>query len=102
MKQTKRLLSVLLAFVLVLGLLPMSALEPKAASTGKMMDCGIAGIEMLNGYYLANGASAGTTTKPASGGYAYYNDHVLTLNNFRYSGMGALDWRDVSCAICRG
>ena len=52
MKEMKRILSLVLCFVMVVGLLPMSALEPKAASTGKMMDCGIAGIEMLNGYYL--------------------------------------------------
>ena len=47
----------------------------------------IGDVEMTNGTYLANGASKTTTSKP-SGGYAYYKDGVLTLNNFKYEGAG--------------
>ncbi|MBE6786224.1 MAG: hypothetical protein E7538_08355 [Ruminococcaceae bacterium] len=41
----------------------------------------LGGVTMKDGDYLALGASAVTTTKP-SGGYAYYKDGVLTLNNY--------------------
>jgi len=41
----------------------------------------IGDITLKDGDYLANNATAVTTTKP-SGGYAYYKDGVLTLNNF--------------------
>ena len=47
----------------------------------------IGDVKMTNGTYLANGASKTTTSKP-SGGYAYYKDGVLTLNNFKYEGAG--------------
>ena len=48
----------------------------------------VAGVEMNDGDYLANGASAVTTAAPTEGGYAYLNDGVLTLNNFVYEGEG--------------
>lgn len=41
----------------------------------------IGDITLKDGDYLANNATAVTTSKP-SGGYAYYKDGVLTLNNF--------------------
>ena len=44
----------------------------------------IAGISMTSGTYLANWGTAAQTTQP-SGGYAYYNNGVLTLNNFVHS-----------------
>ena len=47
----------------------------------------IGDVKMTNGTYLANGATKTTTSKP-SGGYAYYKDGVLTLNNFKYEGAG--------------
>ena len=43
------------------------------------------GVEMYDGNYLANGATKTTTTKP-SGGYAYYKNGVLTLDNYKYEG----------------
>ncbi len=50
-------------------------------------DVYVGGVGMFDGDYLAVGATATTTTKP-SGGYAYYNDGVLTLNNYSYEGYG--------------
>lgn len=47
----------------------------------------IGDVKMTNGTYLANGATKTTTSKP-SGGYAYYKDGVLTINNFKYEGAG--------------
>jgi len=44
----------------------------------------VGNVPMKNGDYLANGANATTKEKPASGGYAYYNDGVLTLHDFRF------------------
>jgi len=47
----------------------------------------VGGVAMYDGDYLAVGATATQTTKP-SGGYAYYNDGTLTLNNYSYEGKG--------------
>ncbi|MBQ8897243.1 MAG: cell wall-binding repeat-containing protein [Clostridia bacterium] len=47
----------------------------------------VGGVFMPNGTYLANGATSTTTVKP-SGGYAYYKDGTLTLNNYKYEGVG--------------
>ena len=47
----------------------------------------VGGVGMNDGDYLAVGATATQTTKP-SGGYAYYKDGVLTLNNYSYEGKG--------------
>ena len=46
------------------------------------------GVELRSGYYLASGNSANTPTlvKPSSGDYAYYEDGVLTLCDYEYSG----------------
>ena len=42
---------------------------------------------MVSGDYLASGATETTTTQP-EGGYAYYNEGVLTLHNYSYEGPG--------------
>ncbi|MBR6594733.1 MAG: carbohydrate-binding domain-containing protein [Clostridia bacterium] len=47
----------------------------------------VGGVGMYDGDYLAVGATKTQTTKP-SGGYAYYKDGVLTLNNYSYEGVG--------------
>ena len=47
----------------------------------------VGGVAMYDGDYLAVGATATQTTKP-SGGYAYYEDGTLTLNNYSYEGKG--------------
>ena len=49
-----------------------------------------------NGEYLDNAGNV-TTTAPA-GGYAYYKDGVLTLNEFTYSGDG-LRYEGINCLI---
>lgn len=49
----------------------------------------VGGIKLSGGKYLAVGADTPTATKPA-GGYAYYKDGVLTLNNYTYTGEGYL------------
>ena len=50
-------------------------------------DIWVGGVGMNDGDYLASGASATTSTKPA-GGYAYYNERVLTLSDYEFSGSG--------------
>lgn len=47
----------------------------------------VGGVELNNGEYLASGASAPSAEKP-DGGYAYYKDGVLTLNEYTYTGEG--------------
>ena len=48
----------------------------------------VGGVGMFDGDYLPNGATETTKQKPLVGGYAYYKDGVLTLNNFTYAGAG--------------
>ena len=50
-------------------------------------DVYVGGVGMSDGDYLAVGATATQTTKP-SGGYAYFKDGTLTLNNYSYEGEG--------------
>lgn len=76
----KRLFSLLLALVMIFGTLPMTAhaAEPEIY---------VGGVGMVSGDYLASGATATVTTQP-SGGYAYYDNGVLTLSGYYYSGRG--------------
>ena len=49
----------------------------------------VGGVELPCGKYLAAGADTATDTKP-EGGYAYYADGTLTLDNYTYTGLGYL------------
>ena len=49
----------------------------------------LGGVEMLDGDYLAVGASTVSKTAPTGKGYAYYKNDVLTLNNYSYKGYGS-------------
>ena len=71
------------AALLMLFMLVMLAATAMAAAP----EIYVGGVGMNSGDYLANGAPATTTTEP-SGGYAYYKDGVLTLNNYSYTGAG--------------
>ena len=42
----------------------------------------VSGVELHAGEYLASGADSVSKTKPASGGFAYFNGEVLELNNY--------------------
>ena len=50
----------------------------------------IGNVAMFDGDYLASGATETTRRRPVSGGYAYYKDGVLTLNNFQFLDEGYL------------
>ena len=80
----KRLLSLLLALVMLVGMIPATTLTASAESNYSVW---VGGVKMTSGTYLAVGATATQTTKP-SGGYAYYEDGTLTLNNYSYEGEG--------------
>jgi hypothetical protein len=43
---------------------------------------------MTDGDYLANDATAATKDQPTEGGYAYYENGVLTLHDYRHVGVG--------------
>lgn len=45
----------------------------------------VRGVTLKDGDYLPSGSTTVTTTKP-SGGYAYYKDKTLTLNNYKFNG----------------
>ena len=53
----------------------------------------VGGVELPGGMYLAVDSTVPTATKP-QGGYAYYKDGVLTLNNYTYEGEGYLYYAD--------
>ena len=83
MKFFKKSLAVLLTLSMVIGIFAAVGVNTYAAEPGLW----VGGVEMNDGDYLANGATATTTTEP-SGGYAYFKDGVLTLNNYEYEGAG--------------
>lgn len=58
---------------------------------GKVYDVYMGNVGMEDGDYLVVGADKTTKTKPSTGGYAYYNDGVLTLNNYVHGGGEYLD-----------
>ena len=80
-----KVFSLILAFVLLAGVIPFSAIDTNAITLTEALYVG--GVGMADGTYLANGATATTKTKP-SVGYAYYKSGVLTLHNYKYSGRG--------------
>lgn len=73
----------ILAALLMLVMLVMLAASAMAADP----EIWVGGVGMVGGEYLANSAAVPTTSKPF-GGYAYYQDGVLTLNNYSYTGAG--------------
>ena len=81
MKTAKKVISVILSILIIAAIIPATIF----AATGDTIWVG--GVEMEDGDYLANGASATASTKP-SGGYAYFKDGELTLNNYVYEGAG--------------
>lgn len=81
MKTAKKVISVILSILILAAIIPATTF----AATGDTICVG--GVEMEDGDYLANGASATASTKP-SGGYAYFKDGELTLNNYVYEGAG--------------
>ena len=48
----------------------------------------VGGVGMNDGDYLASGATETTAKRPTTGGYAYYKNGVLTLNNYQFTGEG--------------
>ena len=86
----ERLLSLFTALCLTLGLLPTAAL----AATSPATSVKVGGVELTNGKYLAEGASAAVDSAPSSGGYAYFYNGALTLKDFSTttSGVG-IQWK---------
>lgn len=91
----KRILSLLLTLVMILGMIPATSLTAFAESGGVVS---VGRVRMNDGDYLAVGATETQTTKP-SGGYAYYNDGTLTLNNYSYEGTGLQYGSDMGYAL---
>ena len=81
----KRFLSFLIALIMVIGLVPGFAVSASARVLDDTVKIG--NVILCEGEYLASGETVTTDIKP-DGGYAYYNDGVLTLNNFSYNGPG--------------
>ena len=80
----KRFLSLTLVLAMLLCIVPTTALTSFAVETYPIY---VIGVGMNDGDYLASGATSTQTTKPSSSnGYAYYEDGILTLHNFKYTG----------------
>jgi len=74
----KKIVTILLVFVLTVALLPVSVFAEDDVIT-------IGGIELKSGSYLVNTALEATDVKPDNSGYAYYENGVLTLDNFVFN-----------------
>ena len=96
MKQIKRLLSMFLALVLVLGMIPATAQIAKAAD--QIPALYVADAQMFAGQYLKVGSKTPTTVKPTSGGYVYYDGTQIVLHDFRYEGPG-FNWYSNNYAV---
>ncbi len=73
------------------GQVPPEELPEEDDSLGEPVDdiiIYVGGVEMQDGDYLASGGSNVMSKAPSRGGYAYYKDGVLTLNNYKYYGEG--------------
>ena len=64
-----------------------TVVQDTAALAATTYDVYVGGVGMASGTYLANKATATRPDKP-SVGYAYYQDGVLTLHNYNFSGTG--------------
>lgn len=63
------------------------------------------GVELRDGYYLQSGKTTTNTSKPSTGGYAYYSGNTLTLNNYQGSNNSAsgIDSRyDLNIVLTQG
>ena len=74
----RKIVTILLVFVLTVALLPVSVFAEDDVIT-------IGGIELKSGSYLVNTALEATDVKPDNSGYAYYENGVLTLDNFVFN-----------------
>jgi hypothetical protein len=79
----KRNISKLIGIVVVLNLLCCAVLAMiTTAVAAAPASIKLGSVTVNDGYYLKEGTTSPSTTKPASGGYAYYKSGVLQLYNF--------------------
>lgn len=55
-------------------------------------------VALQSGYYLATNSNSPKTSRPTSGGYAYWDGSTLTLHNYSYNGSGV--WYTSSDTAC--
>ena len=79
----KRMISLLLALVMILGMIPATAITANAL-TYELADAVIVNnVGLDDGYYVLEGSTeAKEGTPPADADYAYFKDQVLYLKNF--------------------
>ncbi len=95
-KSVKLTLTLLFTAVLLVGLLVGLSLVTSAAAPASVA---VGPIENLqDDYYTASGTTGVTLVEPG-GGYAYYNDGVLELNNYTYAGYGEGDDGHGGCYV---
>lgn len=77
----EKIISILLCVAIIMPYIPVTVFA--ASDT-----IWVGGVELSMGQYLATGSSTPTTTKPKTGGYAYwevyYSVPTLFLNNYTY------------------
>lgn len=79
MKKMSKLIGILMVLTLLCCAVFAMTTTASAAVPGNVS---IGSVSLYSGYYLKEGSTTPTTTKPSSGGYAYYKDGVLQLYNF--------------------
>ncbi len=82
MTKHNRFLSMLLVVTMLVSVFAHTALFTTAAEDV----VSIGNVTLHHGEYLANGTVVPTTQKPTNGGYAYYQNGVLTLHDYSYDG----------------
>lgn len=98
----KKIISTFLALMLLMTAIPVFAEDTLTVIFDDVStEIYIHGVAMKSGDYLENGKSETQTTKPA-GGYAYYKDGILTLDNFSYEGPGGYRFDNGTSTIIYG
>ena len=88
MKTKKKVMAMLLAVCLIVGLIPMTSQTAMAAGSDSIW---VGGVELTGSNpYLASNSSTPSASQPQSGGYAYWDasTNTLTLNDYTYSVKG--------------
>ena len=86
--QMRRLIGLMLALAMVVGMLPMTVLAAPEDRGPNTVSVWVGGVQMENDRYLPAGSDTLTRHRPRDGGYAHYENGVLTLHDYEYEGEG--------------
>ena len=84
----RRLIGLMLALAMVVGMLPMTVLAAPEDRGPNTVAVWVGGVQMENDRYLPAGSDTLTRHRPRDGGYAHYENGVLILHDYEYEGEG--------------